>query len=78
MKQLKVAIKNFEELMKNVEVPPCFDSKLEYLFWLEGEKEAPTQPPRFICRDCDVSYQRRMIKQGRCFNKEIDLRKITK
>jgi hypothetical protein len=48
------------------------------LFWLEGEKEAPTQPPRFICRDCDVSYQRKMIKQGRCFNKEIDLRKITK
>jgi hypothetical protein len=79
MKQLTVAVTNFSEAMRDVEVPPCFNSKLEYVFWLEGEKEVPTQPVRkFICRDCSPSYQKRMIKEGRCFNSEVDLRKITK
>ena len=79
MKQLTVAVKNFREAMRNVKVPQCFNSELEYLFWLEGEKEVPTQPIRkFICRDCTPSHQRKMIAQGRCFNAQIDLRKIAK
>ena len=79
MKELNVAVKNFKRAMRDVKVPPCFDSELEYLFWLEGEKESPTQPERkFICRDCNPAYQKKMIAENRCFNVEIDVKKISR
>jgi uncharacterized protein YlaI len=79
MKELNVAVKNFQIAMKKSEIPSCFDSKEEYDFWLEGEKELPTQPIRhFICRDCTLSYQKTMITKGRCFNAEVDIQKIAR
>lgn len=79
MKQLTVAVKNFRQAMRDVKVPPCFNSEVEYLFWVEGEKEAQTQPVRkFFCRDCTTEYQKKMIAEGRCLNAEIDLQKIAK
>lgn len=79
MKQLTVAVKNFRTATRDVKFPLCFENEIEYLFWLDGEKEVPTQPIRkFICRDCTLSYQKEMIAQNRCFNSEIDLQKIAK
>lgn len=79
MKELNVAIQNFQVAMRDVKIPPCFDTESDYQFWLQGEKELPTQPIRgFICRDCTSNYQKKMIVEGRCFNASVNIQKIAK
>jgi len=72
---LQSAIANFVEHMLDRETPACFSAK-EYKGWLKLEKEAPTKPRAFVCRDCTSEFQREMRLQGRCFNSTTVLEKI--
>lgn len=76
MKALQIAIKAYYKKQNNSH-PSCFDTKKEYMQWIQLEADAPTEPRKFPCRDCTSCYQKEMISAGRCYISEVDVSKIS-
>ena len=63
---------NLRIAIKEIGFPPCYDSKAQYQKWLEIETVVHTlRFKRNVCEDCPKAYQKAMIEQERCVNKDF-------
>jgi len=73
MSKLDIAAENFIRSMEGREYPLCF-SKKEFESWSMLEDESKTKPVRkFVCRDCTLPFQARMVSENRCINPKLNV-----
>jgi hypothetical protein len=72
IKKKLAAKKNLETVVRFRGYPVCFESKVQYGDWLEAETVIHTLKfEKNVCEDCTVDYQKRMILEKKCVNKDF-------
>lgn len=66
----KLTRDNLIRVVREEGIPRCFDSRKQYVDWLEQEKSSATEPfRRNVCEDCTRQFKLRMCAQNRCVNR---------
>jgi hypothetical protein len=63
--------KKHAEKYAAMQMPPCFDSKQQWVLWIEKAKDCHPKAENSYCEDCKLEYQAKMIFEGRCTNPEF-------
>lgn len=78
MKILQTAIEEYFGKVKKDKTPKCFTDEKEYNQWITLESDAPTEPRKFPCRDCNSGYQNKMKTAGKCYIPLVPVEKIVR